>query len=89
MWFTRILSLGAAAVGAAAIPVCAPTAPPAHAEPCAPAVVPAPGCTPVGPPPIESPGAAEAGPPPNPCNDLGYFFANQAVCMDPEPAATP
>jgi hypothetical protein len=87
MWSTRMLSLCAAALGAAAMMI-GPTAAPAYAEPCAPAIVPAPECAPPGPPPIESPGVAEAGPSPNPCNDLGYFDANQAICA-PEFAATP
>jgi hypothetical protein len=140
MWSNRMLVLGAAAVGAAAMMV-GPTAAPAGAEPCAPAVVPAPACTPPGAPPINSPGAPEAAgapegagdlpamdpqvgepasaevcgpavaptpcgvpaeapppntaamadsppPPPNPCTDIGYFMSNQAVCMNPQTAAS-
>jgi hypothetical protein len=61
-----------------------PVGSPASAEFCAPMVAPTPGCIPPGAPPPNTAGMAEAGPPPNPCNDLGYFLANQAVCMNPQ-----
>jgi hypothetical protein len=45
----------------------------------------APGCIQDTPPPA---GMAESPPPPNPCNDIGYFLSNQAVCMNPQVAAS-
>ena len=139
MWSNRMLVLGAAAVGAAAMMV-GPTAAPAGAEPCAPMVAPTPGCTSPGAPPPNTPGSPEAAgapegagdfpamdppvgepasaevcgpavaptpcgvpseappantaamaespPPYDPCDDPGFFQSNQAVCMNPQTAAS-
>jgi hypothetical protein len=129
MWSNRMLVLGAAAVGAAALMV-GPAAAPASAEPCAPMVAPTPGCTAPDVPPPNTAGAPEGAggpgatepptgeaaaapicptepvlvpgcvpaegpppataladspqPPPNPCNDVGYFMSNTAICMNPQ-----
>jgi hypothetical protein len=64
MWSNRMLVLGAAAVGAAAMMV-GPAAAPASAEPCAPMVAPTPGCTPPDVPPPNGTGAGEAAIDPN------------------------
>jgi hypothetical protein len=69
MWSQRILILGAAAVGAAAMTVAGPIAAPAHAAPCAPGQYI--GCEPVPP--------ADAGAPAPVC-DLEAAFRNDPIC---------
>jgi hypothetical protein len=70
--------------GVVQAPGCTPVGPPPIESPGAPEAGPGPEAADApAPPPIESPAVAEAGPPPNPCNDLGYFFANTAICMNP------